>query len=130
MRAQVSLELFFAVSLFVIILFWMNHFVSVASDASASANGAALRSAVYSLQAEADAACLSRASVQVPAPCLSAFFLPLAVNVTGRVISVGGQSLPTRCAFVTGQAVAYACGSPICFSQSSAGMQVSGGPCP
>lgn len=131
MRAQVSLELFFSVSLFVLILFWMNHFVTVASDTSFAAGTSALRSAVFSLQAQADAACLSQASIQIPAPCVSAFSAPLAINVSGRSLFVGFQSVPTRCAFEVGQAVAYACGSPLCFSPYANGtMRLLGGPCP
>lgn len=131
MRGQVSLELFFAVSLFVLILFWMNHFVTVAYDASSASGTSALRSAVFSLQAEADAACLAQASAQVHAPCLSAFSAPLAINVSGRELSVGGQSAPTRCVFVSGQTIAYACGSPLCFAPYANGtMRLFGGPCP
>lgn len=130
MRGQASLELFFSVSLFVLVLFWMNHFVGVASSASSDVRTAALRSAIFSLQQYADAACLAQATVTVRSPCISASE-PLVVKASGRVLSSGRVSVPTRCAFKDSSAVAYACGSPWCVAWNPDGtVQLTGGACP
>ncbi len=130
MRAQASLELFFSVSLFVLMLFWMNHFVGVASDASSASHVAAVRSAAFSLQESADAACLAQASLSLPSPCLSVSE-PLSVSVNGHVLSLASQSVPTRCAFQTATAVAYACGSTLCMAWHPDGtLRLTEGSCP
>lgn len=129
MRAQASLELFFAVSLFVLMLFWFNHFVGVASDAADSSRIAAVRSAAFSLSQSADAACLSGASLTVPSPCFSASE-PVLLNASGRFLKIGNVSVPTRCAFEQSQAVAYACGQPWClFTQPNGTMRLMEGAC-
>lgn len=130
MRGQASLELFFSVSLFVLMLFWLNHFVGVASDVSASSGVSAARTAAQSLAEMADAACLAQASVSAPSPCLSVSG-PLRVSVAGRFISVGGVTAATRCGFSTGSAVSYACGDVLCMAFVPDGsMRLSGGACP
>jgi len=130
MRGQASLELFFSVSLFVLMLFWMNHFVGVASDASSAADAAAVRSAALTLQESADASCLAQASILVRSPCLSTSE-PLVASVSGRAVSLGGVSVPTRCAFQNGAAVAYACGSPWCVAWNPDGtLTLVEGSCP
>ncbi|MBI2446168.1 hypothetical protein HYV43_07305 [Candidatus Micrarchaeota archaeon] len=130
MRAQASLELFFAMSLFVLMLFWFNHFVGVAGLATDASRVAAVRSAAYSLSQSADAACLSRSSVSISSPCFS-FSEPVLLNASGRVLAMGNVSVPTRCPFEPGQAVAYACGQPWCFFTHPNGtMRLLEGSCP
>lgn len=123
------MELFFSVSLFVLMLFWMNHFVGVAADSSSAANVAAMRSAAFSLQESADAACLAQASVSVRSPCLSSTE-PLLASASGRALTLGAVSVPTRCA-IQGQAVAYACGTPWCLVwNADATLSLMEGACP
>lgn len=130
MRAQASLELFFSISLFVLLLFWFNHFVGVASGTTDASKLAAIRSATYSLAQSADAACLSQASITVPSPCFSTSE-PVLLNASDRRLQLVNFSVPTRCPFEPSTTVAYACGQPWCFAPYPNGtMRLLEGACP
>lgn len=130
MRAQASLELFFSISLFVLLLFWFNHFVGVASATPEASRLAAIRSAAYSLAQSADASCLSQASITVASPCYSTSE-PVLLNVSDRTIRLVNVSASTRCPFEPATAVTYACGQPWCFAPYPNGtMRLLEGTCP
>lgn len=130
MRAQASLELFFSVSLLVLLLFWFNHFVGVAGGVTDASRTASVRAAAYSLAQSAEAACLASASLSVRSPCFSVSE-PVLLNVSGRTLRLDNLTVATRCAFEPGQAVAYACGEAWCFQALADGtLRVREGSCP
>lgn len=118
MRGQVSLEIFFSVSLFVLLLFWLNHFVAVAAEASASSRPTSV--AAFSLARVADAACRLNASVNVPAPCLPEDG-SVVVVADGGVVFLNGDAAPTACRFQSGQRLVLACGDRLCVSAQGVG---------
>jgi len=130
MRAQASLELFFSVSLFVLLLFWFNHFVGIAAQSQDAARTVAARSSLDSLVQAADAACLSQASITVGSPCFSTSN-PVLLNASGRQLFLANASAFTRCPFEDSVAVAYACGQHWCFAAYPNGtMRLLEGACP
>ncbi|MBI4360901.1 hypothetical protein HY572_03980 [Candidatus Micrarchaeota archaeon] len=118
MRGQVSLEIFFSVSLFVLLLFWLNHFVGVAAEATNSDR--AVFATAFSLAHAADAACRLNLSVNLPSPCL-ADAGPLVLSVGQGTLNLNGVGVSTACQFQPGQFVVPGCGKRLCVQSLDAG---------
>ncbi len=126
MRAQVSLELFFAVSLFLLVLFWLNHFLGTAAETADSQRLRLFSSAAQSFAADADAACLLSANVTFFAPCAGSSGAVL--NASGKTIRFAGVAAPTRCAFLQSEFPVF-CDQLVCVRSGAGGAVLQPGPC-
>ncbi len=71
MKGQVSLELFFSLSLSLLLFFWMSNFLNVFYSGNAQAHSASeARLAARSLALLANRACASNVSVEIALPCV------------------------------------------------------------
>lgn len=115
------MEIFFSVSLFVLLLFWLNHFVGVAADAQPSDR--ALSAAAFSLAHAADAACQLNVSLDLPSPCL-ADVGPVVVALDDGELLLNGVAAPTECRFQRSQMLLPACGAHLCIQSLDGGLAV------
>ncbi|MDP2718020.1 MAG: hypothetical protein Q8P02_04720 [Candidatus Micrarchaeota archaeon] len=126
MRAQASLELFFALSLFLLVLFWMNHFLGTAAESFDAQRMRMLVSQAESFAEAASASCLLSANVSVPAPCVGpdgAF-----LSVSGNVVTLSGASAQSRCAFASAS-FPVACDAFVCARPGTQGVTLTPGEC-
>lgn len=126
MRAQASLELFFAISLFLLVLFWMNHFLGTAAESSEAQRMRMLFSQAESFAQAAGASCLLSANVSVPAPCTGSGGAFL--SVSGSTVTLSGASVQSRCAFAPAS-LPLACDSFVCVRPGAAGAILTPGEC-
>ena len=120
MRGQASIELFFAMTLFVLVVFWLNYFYGLAASSGVS-ELRGQRVLAESLASAASDACASGVAVSVALPCLVSpsrqdLKLQYAVSFGGTEATVssalGAASAGALCR-LSGPSVAAACGNTV-----------------
>jgi uncharacterized protein (UPF0333 family) len=126
MRAQVSLELFFAISLFLLVLFWLNHFMGSAVESTQALHTRLLLSSVESFSDAADAACLLSANVSIPVPCVGPNGALL--SVFGKTIGLNAVNTSSSCVFEPAAFPVY-CEQVVCVQSGKMGTFLMLGAC-
>ncbi|HLD76083.1 MAG TPA: hypothetical protein VI874_03630 [Candidatus Norongarragalinales archaeon] len=129
-RGQASLELFFTLTLFVLVLFWFNNFLQTASASSQESLAAQKDAAAATLAKVANAACILEERIQIRMPCILGKKGPEAYNLqfAGKTVRIDQAQQEAACNFENLAITVTECGKTACLSRNP--VRLTEGPCP
>lgn len=115
-RGQASLELFFTVTLFVLVLLWFNNFLQSTTEHAQDVVLLQQKSLTASIASNINTACLLGVQIAYEMPCLWNGPRPQAYNLelSGRTLRLDQSVEKTACDLNASSMTAFQCGQKAC----------------
>src|SRR3989338_363930 len=115
-RGQASLELFFTVTLFVLVLLWFNNFLQSTTEHTQDVVLLQQRSLAASIASNLNTACLLNVQIEFDLPCLWSGPRPQAYNLelSGRTLRLDQSVEKTACDLNASSMTVFRCGQKAC----------------